>query len=305
MEELIIAAVYKRKAIWDPTDGLRKNSKILNALWAEVAQEVGIDVKTARAKWKNLRAYFAKELRELEIPKSGSGGNTKTVSTWSFFSQLMFLKDVIVSSSCPRDDNLHVSKEATTQDSNDASQSSETNVTNNYETFEQQSESLAILADVIPETSTLSVSQETEYNFLKKRSEVRKRKQTSSQQRCKEDELIEIEKKKIALLEKEINTTEDPDLNFFKSLLPYMHCFNGLQKLRVRAAIQEIVTREYEATQSIGPLPHHQLAGSYLSSPATRDSSENHHVLHPASFNAPSTESLDTSTGTFDVSHYS
>lgn len=43
MEESLIAAIFKRKAIWDPTDKLRRNSKILSSLWAEVANEVGLD----------------------------------------------------------------------------------------------------------------------------------------------------------------------------------------------------------------------------------------------------------------------
>ena len=45
MEESIISSVFKKRAIWDPADPLRKNSKILTTLWEEAALEVGSDGK--------------------------------------------------------------------------------------------------------------------------------------------------------------------------------------------------------------------------------------------------------------------
>lgn len=54
-----------------------------------------------------------------------------------------------------------------------------------------------------------------------------------------------IERRKLELLEKEVAEEMNPDLSFFKSLLPVMKFFSEPQKLRMRMAINQIILREY------------------------------------------------------------
>lgn len=53
-----------------------------------------------------MRAYFILQLREINKPKSGSGGCAKTTTKWAFYNQILFLKDVLTSSDDTMEDSL-------------------------------------------------------------------------------------------------------------------------------------------------------------------------------------------------------
>jgi hypothetical protein len=38
MDEALIAAVFRREALWNPSDELHKNAVVLKKLWEDVAQ---------------------------------------------------------------------------------------------------------------------------------------------------------------------------------------------------------------------------------------------------------------------------
>lgn len=45
MEEFIIASVYKREPLWNPSHSLYRNVGVLKKLWQEVANELNTDGK--------------------------------------------------------------------------------------------------------------------------------------------------------------------------------------------------------------------------------------------------------------------
>ncbi|XP_027234220.2 uncharacterized protein [Penaeus vannamei] len=91
--ENIISAVYERKALWDPAHPLHKNAVVLKNLWGEIGQALNTPEKIARNKWKNARDYYRRELKRKEV----RGQNEEPVSsTWPYFQQMAFLRDVIM-----------------------------------------------------------------------------------------------------------------------------------------------------------------------------------------------------------------
>lgn len=66
----------------------------------------------------------------------------------------------------------------------------------------------------------------------------------------KTDQLLEIEKKKLEILERETIKEKNDDLLFFESLLPYMENIPLRRKLRLRSQIQELILVEMEAVEN-------------------------------------------------------
>nr|CAD7575966.1 unnamed protein product [Timema californicum] len=62
-----------------------------------------------------------------------------------------------------------------------------------------------------------------------------------------EREFLNMERQKMKILESSVRSerSDDADLNFFKSLLPYMKAFTPLESLQVRTKIQATVLEEY------------------------------------------------------------
>lgn len=77
----------------------------------------------------------------------------------------------------------------------------------------------------------------------------------------KEDRFFELESKKLQLLSQTM--VQDPpaaapecdDLNFFKSLIPYMNTFQPIQKLKIRNKIQQVIIDEMSGTETWRPEP--------------------------------------------------
>lgn len=66
---------------------------------------------------------------------------------------------------------------------------------------------------------------------------------------------MELEKQKIAILqraqERETKTNDDPDAQFLLSFLPYIKEFGPLEKLEVRAQIQNVVLNAYRMKKNV------------------------------------------------------
>lgn len=171
-----------------------------------------------RKKWKNLRDQFRKEKKKFPTPRSGDGGDEVEESTWPYFKLMQFIND-------------DITPEIMTGNLND-SDSESINESNNAEQH---------TAEVLsPGTSTCS-----------SHTTASKRKKTASDYR---DELIECERKKIALIEQKMASNSDQsekcdDFYFFMSLLPQMKQFNELQKLRIRNKITQVIIDEAERMQ--------------------------------------------------------
>lgn len=66
-------------------------------------------------------------------------------------------------------------------------------------------------------------------------------------------EYLQLQKKKVTLLEKEINRGDQPesaDLHFFRSLLPYMEHLSLFDKLELRTSIQQLIFKKFQETMT-------------------------------------------------------
>lgn len=223
-----------------------------------------VAVKAAKSKWKNLRAYFVAEQRKINKPPTGSHGSVKVISSWAHFNQLMFLRDTLGTYDETRDDSLG------TQDTDCSQQISMQTLIAEESVDEPEGTSPPTAeqpqTNTTPQPTTAQGNengpQYKEYtpsssnNFSLHRSNTNKRKlgKTGLEERYtaakRAAECLAVEKRKVGLLEKEINADNDPDLQFFKSLLPYMADFNPTQKLRIRSKIQDIILTEYERREA-------------------------------------------------------
>lgn len=64
------------------------------------------------------------------------------------------------------------------------------------------------------------------------------------------DQLLEIEQKKLEIFERESIKVKSDDLLFFESLLPYLEYIPLRRKLRLRSKIQELILVEIEAVEN-------------------------------------------------------
>lgn len=100
-EEIVslIAAVEKRRGLWDVGSDEYKLSKLDG--WREVCDEIGlgIDSKEAKLKWSSLRVTFKVNLANYRKKKSGQGADDSITVTWRYFQQMLFLEANDVSQS--------------------------------------------------------------------------------------------------------------------------------------------------------------------------------------------------------------
>ncbi|XP_037513427.1 uncharacterized protein LOC119389997 [Rhipicephalus sanguineus] len=98
--ELLIAQVVKRPALWDVKIKDFRNKHKKSILWEEIAQSLkevdeSVTVDEVQARWKNLRDTFRKKLKEEKNTKrSGAGAPSKT-AYWPHIEQMTFLRDLM------------------------------------------------------------------------------------------------------------------------------------------------------------------------------------------------------------------
>ncbi|XP_043661555.1 uncharacterized protein LOC122625529 [Drosophila teissieri] len=98
INEELIAAVFKKRCLWDQPNKLYHNRQIINQNWNEISNELNVDAMTLKKKWKQLRDTFRAELRKYPPNRSGDAGPdavNEMCSQWSHFESMMFIKDQI------------------------------------------------------------------------------------------------------------------------------------------------------------------------------------------------------------------
>lgn len=73
-----------------------------------------------------------------------------------------------------------------------------------------------------------------------------KKKKLTSSFSQRDEQLLDLERKKIEILQKESEKEVSDDALFFQSLLPFMKKLPLLRKLRVRSKIQDLIINELE-----------------------------------------------------------
>jgi len=171
-----------------------------------------------KKKWKYLRDQFSVELGKIPPSRSGdSGAQEASGSKWQFFSQLLFLRDIVK----PRSSSGNLSQdtsfltdsavlESTTTGTEDATQQNEATGT----------PVLSLLTDI--------------HNENRPRNK-----------RPRKDDFLEIEREKLRYLQEKATSRkereEDDDLCFFKSLLPSVKRIPDSMKLHFRSQINSVV----------------------------------------------------------------
>ncbi|BES94647.1 Hypothetical protein NTJ_07456 [Nesidiocoris tenuis] len=83
----LIASVYRRRALWDPSDVHHHNRLIVNSLWQDVGRELSMNMMQAKSKWRGLRDYYRQQRRRnIDQPVEAQ------FSSWAHFAEMSFLE---------------------------------------------------------------------------------------------------------------------------------------------------------------------------------------------------------------------
>ena len=61
----LIRLVHQRRALWDRRDFDHFNARVLNQMWAEVAEESNSTIDAVRKKWRSLRGGYTRRLEKI------------------------------------------------------------------------------------------------------------------------------------------------------------------------------------------------------------------------------------------------
>lgn len=181
-----------------------------------------------------MRDYYRLELRKLEKQKSGNKTDQATMtSTWPHFTVMSFLKDILKSGTRCSD----ISEETYPQ-------KPEREIT----VYEADDSQVTVIKSEpsVQSTRPSSSASNDELSAPKKK---RLRPGTESIIKKNED-IIDLEKKKPASMDKERVGEEDDDLLYLKSLLPHIKSLPRIRRLRLRSKFQELIIQEVEQMES-------------------------------------------------------
>lgn len=182
-----------------------------------------------KAKWKNMRDYYRAELRKHPPGKSGAGSDDVSTSTWPLFKNLSYLRNTMKTR--PRFTNIETKLDENEEDLDTEDQ----NYANISDTlFTQES---SVTDGDLENTDTDITSGPS--GKIKRNYDVKSRQTAANNFRR---ELLNMEAKKIKLLENE--EKEDEDFLFLKSLLPDLKNLPRTQKMKTKIKFQEILLNE-------------------------------------------------------------
>ncbi|KAF5283656.1 hypothetical protein FQR65_LT13780 [Abscondita terminalis] len=212
-KEALITAVFEKPPIWDKREKLHSNRNVIDKYWKEISNQMNESEVKVRKQWKYLRDQFSVELGKYPPPRSGDAAEDMPASKWPYFSQLLFLKDIVK----PRTATENLSSTQSTRDiqmtDQEDSQSVEGNENSDNEDAFQTSEH----EQEKPIETTPTLSKTTSIPTKKRRGTT----QTF------QASILEIERRKVDYLENKTKRSssdnqDDEHLSFFKSLLPHV-----------------------------------------------------------------------------------
>nr|XP_022904554.1 uncharacterized protein LOC111416692 [Onthophagus taurus]XP_022913138.1 uncharacterized protein LOC111423979 [Onthophagus taurus] len=255
--EALIAAVREQRLLWDKKHKHYRNRLLIQRSWKNVAEALECTADDVKKKWKNLRDSYNRELKKVEKPRSGSDAdqNGQYQGDWPHFESMQFLKtilkprkttsniqnEILDESDIIDDDTMMsiLSEQTSYNTQTDESQfnTDDTNLaTIDGPTTDAATAQNAISAQIRYDTSTPG-SLHTPSRALPNQ------KVQESAAKSIEEILITLEREKIDLMKKDLNEVDD-DLNWFKSIMPYMKKLPSLNKLLFRTQVQEMLINE-------------------------------------------------------------
>ncbi|KAL1492347.1 hypothetical protein ABEB36_010607 [Hypothenemus hampei] len=229
--EKLILCVEAKRPLWDQKTKEYHNRIIVKKLWEAVAEEVGESSSIVKSKWRNLRDNFRRELSKSKNYRSGDAAGPSKKSKWAYFEILSFLRDTF--NSRPSSGNINFPELGETdigtgEDSNDVS--NEIEFSENF-----------ILED--PETNggvhenNMFRSSTTEKII----SDYCEKLQTKTTKKDNiQEQLLQIEQKKLETFSKLSANSGDSDYNFMMSILPFLKTLPPLKKMKMRLDIQQL-----------------------------------------------------------------
>ncbi|XP_077300958.1 uncharacterized protein LOC143921502 [Arctopsyche grandis] len=215
--EDIILELQLKPELWSTTHALYKNRRIKQKVWKELSLKLGIEEDALKKRWKHLKDQYRKEIKKQPVLRSGAESETWE-STWQYFNRMSFMKTEFTPASSTG--NLTVN---------------ETESSHNTENTQTDTD----IFDSVSSPDSYHEQSPAGCSSFQPSS-------TSIGKRCIEDDMLEIEKKKLMLMEKHLkdsqqdeNLKNDEDFLFLRSILPTMKKLNELQKLRFRGKINQ------------------------------------------------------------------
>ncbi|XP_077288711.1 uncharacterized protein LOC143913064 isoform X2 [Arctopsyche grandis] len=170
-----------------------------------------------KKRWKHLKDQYRKEIKKQPVLRSGTESEMKSESTWQYFNLMSFMKNEVTPASYTG--NLTVNE----TESSHETEKRDTDII----------ESVSSPGSYNVQSPAGSSGSQPSSNF-----KIRKR--------SIKDAMLEIEKKKLLLMETRFKDSQqddklknDEDFLFLRSILPTMKKLNELQKLRFRGKINE------------------------------------------------------------------
>lgn len=176
-----------------------------------------------KKRWKHLKDQYRKELKKQPIHRSGDEADDWE-STWQYFTMMSFVKDEIMPA--PSTGNLSALNTQT-----DSTQETENTDVQNDILHDSEVELIATAATSLSPQPSLPTSSSSQVS-AKKRTTIR-------------EHMLEIERKKLILMEKRLTESDNTNLNhdedflFFKSILPCMKKLTDLQRFQLRGKVNE------------------------------------------------------------------
>ncbi|XP_014247423.1 uncharacterized protein LOC106665490 [Cimex lectularius] len=206
--EKLILLIQERECLWNHKSEHYHSRDIQRRFWNEVAEETNNKVEELKKKWRGLRDIFRRECKKAIASKSGD--QEEYIPKWPYYKIMLFLKDTMTT----RDSRGSVPPEVDEGDAN-------------------ESDSEPVL-DCTTENDQPSTSQRVSNSPPKK---VVKRLRDVSD--FDKEERLKMYKEYIE---------DDSEMQFLKSLHPFLKRIPHFRQMAVRADIMQIFCQEAECS---------------------------------------------------------
>lgn len=228
-----------------------------------------------KKKWKSLKDMYRKEVKKIPLSRSGETAMIDAEVKWKYFKLLAFIKDEIV----PTDGDLIVQKDSLTQDSVNDNETLNLDAVTIVEPKLEQKEldrteqaQNSTQTPIIQQDATQIIDQMMPSPIAStstNNSVPARKRQTPADRRA---EYLEIERKKLRIMELELSRNNDfllpeqksEDYHFLMSILPTIERLPPMQKIRLRNKINQVVLEEMEMFNYRDQCGHQQNYGYKL-----------------------------------------
>ncbi|XP_014270805.1 transcription factor Adf-1 [Halyomorpha halys] len=245
----LISVVQQHPPLWDSRHKNYHRRDVQRKHWATVAEEIGTQVEEVKKKWQGLRDTFRKEFKKVLEHKSGSEGIDKGDSSWSFFDQMLFLKDIVAQR------KLHANASSTKKkfevnvfegipsltETLDIANSERNSSKLIYSESDTSTDSLRSHPTPVSEFGDTPEPMQSPFHQNSKK---RKR----NKEKYLDEPYPEIERRKVELHSESAALINSSDYHFLQSLLPYLMNIADHRKLLVRNKLQQVFIEEEQRT---------------------------------------------------------